>query len=329
MRAMKMSRFGGPEVFELVEMPTPAPGPGQVLIRVVASGINFADTLMRENRYAVTPELPAVLGTEVAGTVERVGPGLESFAPGARVAAFLSAAGGRAGGYADHAVADAEQVVPLPDALGCPEATALMTQGLTALILTKQIPPNGKTVLINAAAGGVGAFLVQLAKRAGARRVIAAASTSLKRELSISLGADAAVDYTHPDWVADLRRANGGAGPDVIYESVGGAVTRGCLEALAPLGEIVIYGALNIQEFALGVPDLLGLIFKNQSLTGFAFLPLLEPAALRAALRELFDLVVRGELRVLVSETYPLERVGEAHAALERRATTGKLVLVP
>jgi NADPH:quinone reductase len=270
-----IQRFGGPAVFELAELPKPAPGPGQVIVRVKASGINFADTLMREDRNAVTPELPVILGSEVAGTVEQVGPGVEAFAADARVAAALFGGGGYAGGYAEYAVADAELVLPLPDALGFGEATALMTQGLTALFLTRQAPPKGKTVLVNAAAGGVGSLLVQLAERAGAKRVIAAASTPAKRELALSLGADAAVDYTRPEWVAEVRRASGGAGPDIIYESVGGAVTKSCLEALAPLGELIIYGALNIQQFDFGVPELLGLIFKNQSLRGFAVLPLL------------------------------------------------------
>jgi NADPH2:quinone reductase len=329
MRAVQIRRFGGPDVFEVVEMPTPVPGPGQVLVRVAASGINLAETLMRQNRYAITPELPVVLGTEVAGTIERVGSGVDSFTAGAHVAAWLFARGGHSGGYADRVVVDAELVVALPDALAFAEATALLTQGLTALFLTKQSPPAGKTVLVNAAAGGVGTLLVQLAKRAGARSVIAAASTPAKRDLACSLGADTAVDYTRPDWVAQVRRATGGAGPDIIYESVGGAVTNACLELLAPFGELVIYGALNIQQFELGVPELLGLIFKNQSLTGFAVLPLLDPAALRSAQRELFDMAARGELRVLVGATYPLDRVGDAHAAIERRTTVGKVVLTP
>lgn len=329
MRAVQMSRFGGPEVFEVIETPTPIPGPGQVLVRVRAAGVNLSETLIRQNRYAVTTALPAVLGNEVAGVIESLGAGVDGLAVGARVVAPLFAAGTLVGGYAEYVLINADFVVPLPDALSFEEATALMIQGLTALYLIKQVPPHGKTVLVSAAAGGVGSLLVQLATRAGAKTVIAAASTVDKLDFVRSIGAHAGVNYTQADWVEQTRAASGGAGPDIIYESVGGTVTNASLKALAPLGQLVIYGALNIQSFQLGVPELLGLIFKNQSVTGFAFAPLLTPEGLRTALVELFELAVRGQIRVTISETFPLEHVGEAHRALEGRRTIGKLVLVP
>jgi NADPH:quinone reductase len=328
MRQVQFSRFGGPEVLEVVEKPTPVPARGQVLVRVRAAGVNFAETLMRQNRYAVTPELPAIPGTEVAGTIEQLGDGVSGLTLGARVAIPLFATGTVVGGYVDHVVADAGLVVPLPDALSFDTAVTLMIQGLTALYLPRQISPKGKTVLVNAAAGGVGSLLLQLAKRAGAKTVIAAASSASKLELARTLGADAGVDYTKPDWVEELRAASGGNGPDLIYESVGGNVTKECLAALAPGGELVIYGALNIQSFDLGVPELLGIIFKNQSLTGFALPTLLTPAGLKEGLAELFDLAVRGALKVTIGGTFPLERAADAHRALEARGTTGKLVLV-
>lgn len=329
MRVVQISRFGGPEVFEIVDTPTPVPGQGQVLVRVRAAGVNLSETLMRQNRYAVTPELPAVPGNEVAGVIEVLGAGVGELAVGARVVAPLFAAGAIVGGYAEYVLIDAGFVVPLPDALSFEEATALMIQGLTALYLIKQVPPQGKTVLVSAAAGGVGSLLLQLAKRAEAKAVIAAASTTGKLDFARSLGAHAGVNYTRADWVEQARAASGGAGPDIIYESVGGAVTKASLQALAPLGQLVIYGALNIQSFQLGVPELLGLIFKNQSITGFAFAPLLTPESLKTGLAELFDLAVRGQIKVTISETFPLERAAEAHRALEGRRTTGKLVLVP
>jgi NADPH2:quinone reductase len=329
MKAVQIRRFGGPEVLEVVESPTPAPGPGQVLVRVRAAGINFAETLMRENRYAFTPDLPAVLGTEVAGTIEALGNGVRGLVTGMRVAAPLFAGGSFFGGYADHLLIDAGLVAPLPDALSFEDATALMIQGLTALYLTKQAPPGGKTVLVSAAAGGVGTLLVQLAKRAGAKTVIAAASTAKKLGQARSLGADAGVDYTKAEWVELARAASGGEGLDIVYESVGGTVTKASLDALAPLGKIVVYGALNIQDFQLGVPELLGLIFKNQSLTGFALAPLLTPERLKADLTELFELTVNGQLKVTIGGIYPLMGAADAHRALERRLTTGKLVLVP
>ena len=192
-------------MLEVVERPTPTPGDGQVLVRVGAVGVNFY-TLMRQNRYAVTPELPAVPGTEVAGTVERLGEGVANLAVGARVAVPLFAAGAAVGGYTDYVVVEAGLAVPLPAALSFEVAVALLIQGLTALYLTRQISPKGKTILVNAAAGGVGSLLIQLARRAGAKTVIAAASTEEKLDFARSLGADAGVDYTRSDWVDGCAR---------------------------------------------------------------------------------------------------------------------------
>jgi NADPH:quinone reductase len=328
MKAVQFSRFGGPEVFETVEVPTPKPGPGHLLIRVQVTGVNFADTLMRADRYAVTPSLPAILGSEAAGHVEAVGSGVDEFSLGQRVAAPLFAGTGL-GAYAEFVLIDAALAVPLSDAVSFEQAVAVMNQGLTALYLTRQAPPKGKSVLVNAAAGGVGSILVQLAKRGGARTVVAAASSADKLDFVRSLGADVGVNYTQAGWTDQLREATDGVGPDIIYESAGGDVTIKSLESLAPQGQIVIYGALNIQSFQLGVPELLGLIFKNQSLTGFAFVPLLTPPGLRSGLAELFELVTRGELTVTIGSRYPLTDAAQAHKALEGRRTTGKLILVP
>lgn len=284
---------------------------------------------MRQNRYVVTPELPSVLGTEVAGEIEALGDGVAGLAVGARVAAPLFAAGAFFGGYAEYALIAEDFVAPLPDALPFETATALMVQGLSALYLTRQVPPHGKTVLVNAAAGGVGSLLVQLARRAGATAVIAAASTAEKLEFARGLGADITVNYTEPEWLERVRAATGGRGPDIVYESAGGAVTMQSLQVLAPLGTLVIYGALNVQSFQLGVPELVGLIFKNLSVAGFALAPLLTAERLRAGLDELFGLAVSGRLTVTIGGAVPLERAGDAHRALEGRRTTGKLVLVP
>ena len=182
-------------------------------------------------------------------------------------------------------------------------------------------------MLVNAAAGAVGSLLVQIARRAGADVVIAAVSTEKKMEFVRKLGADVCINYTRPDWAAELHKATGGKGPDTIYESAGGAVTMASLQALAPLGEMVIYGALNIQSFQLGVPDLLCLIFKNQSISGFALAPLLTNEALRSGLVELFDLAVSDHLKTTSAGVFPLEHAAEAHRALETRSTIGKVVL--
>jgi NADPH2:quinone reductase len=326
MRAVQLSRFGPPDVLEIVDVPTPIPAPGVVLVRVRASGVNFFETLMRQDRYAVTPELPMIFGVEVAGVIEALGDGVARSLLGARVAVPMFAVGRGSGGYAERLAIDAASAVPIPDDLSFEDATALMVQGLTALHLVRQSPPVGKTVLVNAAAGGVGSLLVQLAKRAGAKLIVATASTNEKLDFARSIGADAGVDYTAPDWVARVRDATGGAGADIVYELVGGAVTRASLDALAPRGELV-FGALG--RFDLDASDLEKMILRNQSLRGFALLPLLTPAVLKSSLTELFDLAASGELKVIQGGRYPLDQASEAHRAIEERRTTGKVVLVP
>tara|TARA_R110000868_G_scaffold65119_1_gene195217 strand:- start:3810 stop:4805 length:996 start_codon:yes stop_codon:yes gene_type:complete len=331
MKAIQLRRFGNPDVLDYIDVPTPVPGPGEVLVQVHAAGVNFADTLMRQDRYAITPPLPAILGSEVAGTIAALGVDVDAntIAIGTRVAAPLFAANISLGGYAEFVVVPVDYIVPLPDNLSFDQATALMVQGLTAAYLIKQVPPAGKTVLATSAAGGVGSFLVQLARQAGARHIVAAASSEQKLAFTRSLGADVGIDYTDPHWTVSLNAALGGAGPDIIYESVGGTITMDGLAALAPLGQMVIYGALNIQQFALGVPDLLGLIFKNQSITGFALVPLLTPGSLKRELGALFDDAAQGLLTVTIGGVYSLADAADAHRALEARNTIGKLILVP
>lgn len=329
MKAVQLVGFGGPETLVVVDVAMPEVGPREVLIRVKASGVNFAETAMRQNRYAVTPPVPSILGSEVAGIVEAIGAEVEGVSIGDRVAGSAFAAGQFFGGYAEYMVCDVDFVTPVPADLPFEHAVALMVQGLTAFYLLERAPAVGKQVLVSAAAGGVGSLLVQLAKRSGAGQVIAAASTEDKRAFARSLGADSAVDYTADGWSQAVRDLTGGAGADVIYESVGGAVTRESLKALAPLGELVIFGSLNILDFNLGVPDLLGMIFQNQSVTGFATVPLLTPQSLRDGLRHLFTMAASGELKVTIGGVFPLEQAGKAHRALESRQTRGKVVLVP
>jgi NADPH2:quinone reductase len=325
MKAVQLSRFGGPQVLEIVETPTPAPQPGEVLVRVHASGINFFEVLMRQDRYAVTPELPMMLGVEAAGVIEALGDGVASPAVGARVAVPLFAIG-RSGGYAEYVVADAASVVPLPDELSFEDATALMVQGLTALHLTRRSPPKDRTVLVNAAAGGVGSLLVQLARDSGARLVIAAAGSDEKRDLALALGASIAVDYSSPDWVERVREATGGRGADIIYEFMGGSFTKACLDALAPGGELV-FGALG--RFSLEQAAMEGLFAQNQSMKGFALLPLLTPDKLKADLGWLFDEAANGRLKIVQGGRYLLDQASDAHRAVERRQTVGKVVLIP
>lgn len=219
----------------------------------------------------------------------------------------------------------ADLAVPLPDDVSFEDATALMVQGLTALHLLRQSSPQGKSVLVPAAAGGVGSLLVQLARVRGASKVIAAAGGAGKMELALSLGADVAIDYTGPDWPARVRTLTGGAGADIIYDTVGGALTALSLQALAPGGELV-FAALG--RYGLAASDLEAMIGRNQSLRGFALLPLLPPDVLRASLSELFQLAASGQLRVAIGGRFPLDQAGEAHRLLDERRSTGKVVLV-
>lgn len=326
MKAVQFSRFGGPEVLEVVNVPAPVPQAGEVLIRVRAAGINFFEVLMRADRYAVTPQLPMFPGVEVAGVVEAVGQGVDAALLGRRVAAPLFASQRPHGGYSEQVTISADLAVPLPDEILFEEATALMVQGLTALHLLRQSPCEGRTVLVPAAAGGVGSLLIQLTKLKGTAKVIAAAGGKAKLDLALSFGADAAVDYTNPDWPARVRDVTDGAGVDIIYDTVGGALTGASLQALASGGELV-FAALG--RYGLAASDLEAMIGRNQSLRGFALLPLLSPDVLKTSLSELFQLAASGRLRVAIGGRFPLDQAGEAHRLLDERRSTGKVVLMP
>ncbi|MQB41562.1 zinc-binding alcohol dehydrogenase family protein [Rhizobium sp. ICMP 5592] len=325
MRAVQFNRFGPPNVLDVIEIPAPELAPGEVLVRVHAAGVNYFEVLMRADRYAVTPELPMIPGVEVAGVVERVGARADPELLGARVGVPLFALG-RGGGYAEFIAVDVASLVHLPDHIGFDDAVALMVQGLTALHMTRRNPPKGKRVLITAAAGGVGSLLLQLAKREGARQVIAVASTKEKRDLALSLGADLAIDYGEANWADVVRAQTDDVGVDILYDTVGGSVTKAALAALAPGGEL-IFAALG--RFDLDKADMDQLLSQNQSLAGFALLPLLSPESIRPDLAELFKLAASHQLRVLHGGRFLLHEAWRAHEAIESRTVGGKIVLVP
>jgi NADPH2:quinone reductase len=321
MRAVQVKEFGGPDVLELVDTEVPEPGDGEVLIRVSRAGINFADTHQRENSYLAKFELPLVPGGEVAGMVERGAGGLEE---GQRVAAML-----RSGGYAEYAVAPAATTFPIPDEVDDGQALALLIQGLTAwhLFRTSARLREGESVVVISGAGGVGSLAVQLAKPMGAGRVIATASSEEKRDLTLELGADAAVDPDAEDLAGALREANGGPRVDVVLEMAGGRIFDECLRALAPFGRLVTYGIASREpnEVVSGA-----LMRRSQSVVGFWLMHLLaRPELLREPLRDLMERVARGELRVVVGGTYPLSEARRAHEDLQGRRTRGKLLLDP
>jgi len=323
MKAVQFDRFGGPEVLRQVTVPMPPLPAGTLRVRVRAAGVNFFETLIRQDRYPPSPSLPMVPGVEVAGEVDGLGAGVDASWIGARVAVPLFALGRPTGGYAEYVVAEAGSVIRLPDGLGFEEATALMVQGLTAWHLVQQNPPAGKKVLVSAAAGGVGSLLVQLALAAGAQRVIALAGSPEKVEAAIAIGADVGVDHTQPGWPARLRESGGSV--DLIYDTVGGTFTADALDALAEGGELV-FAALN--RFAMTPAQLEAMFQRNQLLRGFALLPLLEAKALAADLGHLFERAAMGSLKLLPVERFMMENAAAAHAAIEARRTRGKVVLV-
>ena len=320
MRAIQISEWGGPEVLELVEdAPRPVAGPDDVLVRVTRCGVNFADTHARENSYLARYELPLIPGAEVAGVVEE-GP----LPAGTRVAALVGT-----GGYAEYAVAPAAHVVPIPEGVGDGTALAILLQGLTAWHLYRtcgRVAP-GETVVVVAAAGGVGSLAVQLGKPMGAGRVIALASSEDKRELALGLGADVALDPARDDLADALREANGGRRVDVVFEMAGGRVFDECLKALAPFGRLVAYGIASREQNEVKTGALMR---RSQSVVGYWLMhSLADPAHVGPPLQDLFDRVGRGELRVVEGETYGLSEVRRAHEDLQARRTSGKLLLDP
>jgi len=321
MRAVQITEFGGLDVLQLADVERPEPGPDEVLIRVSHAGINFADTHQRENSYLARFELPLIPGGEVAGVVER---GAGDLAEGTRVVAML-----RSGGYAEYAVAPTATTFPIPDGVEDGTALALLIQGLTAwhLYRTSAKLQKGESVVVVSGAGGVGSLAVQLAKPFGAGRVIATASSEEKRQLTLELGADAAVDPASEDLTQALIDANEGRQVDVVLEMAGGATFDGCLKALAPFGRIVAYGIASREpnEVATGA-----LMRKSRSVVGFWLMHLLaRPEMLTGPLADLLDRAARREFRVVVGGTYPMSEVRRAHEELQARRTTGKLLLDP
>ena len=315
MRAIQLQEFGGPEVLQLVELPTPTPGPGEVLVDVTAAGMNFADTHQRENSYLAKASLPLIPGTEVAGVRADTGE---------RVIALCGN-----GGYAEQVAVPEALVFPIPDGVEDGTALALLVQGLTAwhLYRTCARVAAGESVVVIAAAGGVGSLAVQLGRPLGAGRVIAVASTEEKRALTLSLGADAAIDASPEGMTERILEANGGRPVDAVFEMAGGAVFDACLEALAPFGRLVAYGIASREQNEVRSGALMR---KSRAVVGFWFMHCLgRREMVEEPLADLFGLAASGEIRAVVGETYPLSDAARAQVDLAERRTTGKLLLDP
>lgn len=321
-KAVRIHAHGGPEVLRWEDVPAPEPGPDEVLVAQEAIGLNYIDVYFRSGLYKTA--LPAVLGQEAAGTVRAVGPGVAGLAPGDRVAY----AGGPLGAYAAHRVIAADRLVKLPDAITAETAAAMMLQGLTAQYLlrrTYRVGP-GDTILVHAAAGGVGLILCQWARHLGAT-VIGVVSTPGKAELARAHGAAHAI-VGYDDLPGAVKRITGGAMVPVVYDSIGRDTFAASLDCLAPLGLMVSYGNASgpVGPVDVGLLGAKGSLFLTRpSLATYAA----KRADLEAGAGELFDVVGSGAVAIRVNQRYPLRDAAEAHRALEARETTGSTVLLP
>lgn len=322
MKAIRINETGGPEVMQLEDIEQPTPKEGQVLVKIAAVGINFADLAQRQGTYLTRTPIPTTLGFEAAGTVESLGAGVTNPPVGTRVVAFVE------GAYAEYALANANSVIPIPPELDFVQAAAFPVQGITAYQLLKDAGhlQQGESVLVHAAAGGVGTLAVQIAKLQGAGTVIGTASSESKLDLVRQLGADAAINYTQPDWAEQVKQATNGRGADIILEMVGGSIAEQSLQCLAPFGRMVVYGAASSQiaQFS-GIQ----LMYKNQTITGYWLTAWMSqrPEKVAQAAGQLVQYLASGQLKVIVGKTYPLEQVADAHRAIANRETTGKVVL--
>ncbi|WP_419886957.1 quinone oxidoreductase family protein [Neobacillus niacini] len=324
MKAIQLQKYGGPEVLEIVEIERPVPAGREVLIEIKAIGVNYADTARREGKYVVKTPLPFIPGAEIAGVVAAVGEKVTNVKPGMRVVTLIES-----GGYSEFALADERSLIPLPKHLDFRNAAALPLQGLSAYHVLKTMGrlENGETVLVHAAAGGVGTLAVQLAKLFGAGKIIATASNAEKLELARQMGADVLVNYSETNWVEQVLEATGGKGVDVALEMVGGDVFNQTLKCLATFGRLVVFGAASGEQSKMYPSSLMA---RNQSVIGF-FLPQImrKPELLQPSLVELLTYLGEGALNLTIGGVFPLEDAADVHRLLQSRKTTGKLILEP
>ncbi|MDT4912755.1 MAG: NADPH:quinone reductase [Pseudonocardiales bacterium] len=316
MRAIQITEFGGPETLVVHDVPDPEPtNAGDVVMPVLAAGVNYADTHQTEDSYLAKQTLPMIPGAEVVVRDES----------GRRLVGLVGS-----GGYAEKVAADPRQLFPVPDAVSDAEALTTLVQGATAwhLLRTSTHLQAGETVVVHAGAGGVGTIAIQLAKRWGAGRVIATASSEDKRGLALELGADVAVDSRTPDMTAALREANGGRGVDVVLEMTGGPVFDQSLAALAPLGRLAMFGMAG--RTPPTPVDAARLMSHSTAVIGFWLMHVVQrPYLLAEAVTDLMGLIADRSIRPVIGETYPLDRAADAHRALLDRSSVGKLVLDP
>lgn len=324
MKAIRFEEYGSPEVLQFVDIDIPIVGDQEVLVEIKAIGVNYADTARREGKYVVPTPLPFIPGAEVAGVITEVGRDVKRYKRGMRVVSLIESAG-----YAEYVNIHEMALAPIPDGVEFVDAVALPLQGQTAYHILKTMGrlQKGETVLVHAAAGGVGAIAVQLAKIFGAGKVIATASNDEKLAHAKEMGADHLVNYTEEGWELKVRELTDGKGVDVALEMVGGEIFRNTLKCLAPFGRVVVFGAASGEQSALYAGELMR---RNQSVIGF-FLPQIMKnyGMYQASFKELLGFIESGDLKLTIGGTYSLEEAADVHRLLQGRQTMGKLVLVP
>lgn len=322
MKAIQINNAGGPEALQLIDLPIPQPGPGQVLIRIEATGVNFIEIYFRKGVYKAS--FPMIPGSEAAGTVEELGPGVTAFKDGDAVVSTSVI-----GSYAEYALVPAAQLVKVPEGLSLECAAAALLQGMTAHYLAMSTYPlkKGDTALVHAGAGGVGLLLTQIATRIGAR-VIATVSTKAKAELSRAAGASDVILYTDKDFVEEVKRLTDGKGVDVVYDSVGKTTFDGSLNCLRPRGMMALFGASSgpVPPFDPGLLNSKGSLYLTRP-TLWHYIATRAELEWRAG--DVLGWAAAGELKLRTEHTYPLANAAQAQIDMEERKTTGKILLVP
>jgi NADPH2:quinone reductase len=326
MMQVQFNQFGSAEVLQVIEKEIPHASQGEVLIKVEAIGVNFSDVLRRKNSYFEPTTLPYVLGTEIVGIIVAIGGGeIGQLTIGMKVLAILP----YGGGYSEYVTNVAQFCVPIPPSIDSKTATAIFVQGSTAMLMLTEIAKDlqNKTVLITAAAGGVGSILVQLASYFGAT-VIAATSTEKKQLFCTQIGAKHSINYSNPDWNKEIRAITNGKGVDIAFEMVGSTIYSETIQLIAQGGQMIVYGCASGIQGQIH-PE----FFVNNALqqTGFnlAYYIRQKPELWQKALGMIIELLAEGRLRIETSSTFSLINVQKAHTQLENRNTIGKVILLP
>jgi NADPH2:quinone reductase len=321
MKAIQLTGFKGVDSLDLIELPIPKPEADEVLIKVKAAGINYAEVEQIQGKYLTFgKEIPFVMGFEVSGIVVELGKNVKHLSIGNEVTGFSVS-----GGFAEYSTAKAATLIPIPNSLNFGQATTIPIQGMTAYTIVKYLvaPSAPESILIQAAAGGVGLYLVQIAKHFGVKKVIALASSNEKLEIVKSLGADVVINYELPNWTEKVKEATEGKGADVVLQMLLGSIGEESFKLIAPNGKIILFGSKNYND-TITTEQVRQLIWQNQTLVGFAF-PALPIEKIVESLPEFLELIDQDNLKIIANQSFKLSEAKEAFNTLASRNTIGKV----